>query len=412
MSTTWDVREGSDAAAGIDAAVGALQRGELVVLPTDTVYGLAADAFSPGAVRALLEAKGRGRDMPVAVLVGAYNTLDGLAEDVPQRARDLVEAFWPGGLTLVVRAAPSLSWDLGETRGTVGVRMPLHPVTLSVLARTGPLAVSQRQPQRPARGDRRRRGGSAARHRRPGLPRRRHQPGRPCEHRARPHRRAAAGAARGRGPQQGAARAAARPRGAPVTSPDAEVFRVLHVCTGNICRSPMAERLTRAGLDARLGVQAERVQVRSAGTWGHTGSPMEPHALTTLGSAGIDGADFRARELAAEHVVGADLVLAATREHRASAVVLQPRAAARTFTLLEFARLCTAVDPAALPAGDVVERARALVRQAALQRGRVVAESPAHDDLADPYHGPLSGFEQCARIVEDALRGPLDLLVG
>jgi len=142
VSITYDVREGADPASGVDAAVEALQRGELVVLPTDTVYGLAADAFSPGAVGALLEAKGRGRDMPVPVLVGAWSTLDGLADDVAPRTRDLVQAFWPGGLTLVVRAAPSLSWDLGETRGTVAVRMPLHPVALAVLARTGPLAVS------------------------------------------------------------------------------------------------------------------------------------------------------------------------------------------------------------------------------------------------------------------------------
>jgi len=142
VSTTYDVREGVDGSVGIDAAVGALQRGELVVLPTDTVYGLAADAFSPGAVSTLLEAKGRSRDMPVPVLVGAWSTLDGLADDVSPRTRELVQAFWPGGLTLVVRAAASLSWDLGETRGTVAVRMPLHPVALAVLARTGPLAVS------------------------------------------------------------------------------------------------------------------------------------------------------------------------------------------------------------------------------------------------------------------------------
>ncbi len=141
MSTTYDVREGADPQAGIDAAVDALQGGELVVLPTDTVYGIAADAFSPDAVGALLEAKGRGRDMPVPVLVGAWNSLDGLAEEVTPRARELVQACWPGGLTLVVRAAPSLAWDLGETRGTVALRMPLHPVALAVLARTGPLAV-------------------------------------------------------------------------------------------------------------------------------------------------------------------------------------------------------------------------------------------------------------------------------
>nr|MDP9101748.1 L-threonylcarbamoyladenylate synthase [Actinomycetota bacterium] len=112
------------------------------VLPTDTVYGLAADAFSPDAVGRLLAAKGRGRDLPVPVLVGSGRTLDGLADSVSPVARELIDAFWPGALTLVVRAAPSLAWDLGETRGTVAVRMPLHPTALAVLAETGPLAVS------------------------------------------------------------------------------------------------------------------------------------------------------------------------------------------------------------------------------------------------------------------------------
>ncbi len=142
MSTVFDVTDGRDATGAVDAAVTALQRGELVVLPTDTVYGIAADAFSPSAVQSLLAAKGRGRDMPVPVLVGAWRTLDGLTETVPDAARRLVERFWPGALTLVVRSAPSLVWDLGETRGTVAVRMPLDPVALAVLERTGPLAVS------------------------------------------------------------------------------------------------------------------------------------------------------------------------------------------------------------------------------------------------------------------------------
>jgi L-threonylcarbamoyladenylate synthase len=143
--TTFDVRDSASAAAraaGVDAAVAALRRGDLVVLPTDTVYGVAADAFSPSAVERLLAAKGRGRDMPVPVLVGAWRTLDGLAATVTPLARELVETFWPGPLTLVVRAAGSLAWDLGETRGTVAVRMPLQPVALAVLEQTGPLAVS------------------------------------------------------------------------------------------------------------------------------------------------------------------------------------------------------------------------------------------------------------------------------
>ena len=140
--TTYDVREGAEPTAGVDAAVGALRRGDLAALPTDTVYGVAADAFSPAAVGRLLEAKGRSRAMPVPVLVGSWRTIDGLAQVVTPVTRQLVEAFWPGPLTLVVRSASSLAWDLGETRGTVAVRMPLHPVALAVLEQTGPLAVS------------------------------------------------------------------------------------------------------------------------------------------------------------------------------------------------------------------------------------------------------------------------------
>jgi tRNA threonylcarbamoyl adenosine modification protein (Sua5/YciO/YrdC/YwlC family) len=132
----------TDTADGVARALRALRRGELVVIPTDTVYGIAADAFSPHAVADLLAAKGRERDMPVPVLVGSWRGLDGLAEHVTPVMRRLVEAFWPGPLTLIVRAAPSLSWDLGQTRGTVAVRMPLHPVTLEILTEMGPLAVS------------------------------------------------------------------------------------------------------------------------------------------------------------------------------------------------------------------------------------------------------------------------------
>jgi L-threonylcarbamoyladenylate synthase len=138
--TVIDVREHTDR--GLAEAVSALRRGDLAVLPTDTVYGIAADAFSPPAVDRLLAAKGRGRDMPVPVLVGSWRGLDGLAEHVTPEMRSMVEAFWPGPLTLIVRAAASLAWDLGETRGTVAVRMPLHPVALAVIAETGPLAVS------------------------------------------------------------------------------------------------------------------------------------------------------------------------------------------------------------------------------------------------------------------------------
>lgn len=142
MSTVYrtDDPEGHEAA--VDAAAGAIRRGELVVIPTDTVYGIAADAFDPAAVKALLDAKGRGRDMPPPVLISAATTADALAVGLPDYARALIEAFWPGPLTIVAHQQTSLRWDLGETRGTVAIRMPDHPVALEILERTGPLAVS------------------------------------------------------------------------------------------------------------------------------------------------------------------------------------------------------------------------------------------------------------------------------
>ena len=111
-------------------------------MPTDTVYGLGADAFDSQAVGSLLAAKGRGRDMPVGVLVGSWHTIEGLVYSLPDTARELIRAFWPGALSLVVRQAPSLQWDLGDARGTVMVRMPMHPVAIDLLRQTGPMAVS------------------------------------------------------------------------------------------------------------------------------------------------------------------------------------------------------------------------------------------------------------------------------
>ncbi|MCW2567968.1 MAG: SUA5/YciO/YrdC/YwlC [Mycobacterium sp.] len=142
MSRTFDTRRPTERADGIAAAIDAVRRGELVVMPTDTVYGIGADAFDSRAVADLIAAKGRGRDMPVPVLVGSWRTLDGLVMAVDQRTRDLIEAFWPGGLTLVVEHAPSIAWDLGDAYGTVAIRMPLHPVALEILGETGPMAVS------------------------------------------------------------------------------------------------------------------------------------------------------------------------------------------------------------------------------------------------------------------------------
>ncbi|WP_408898993.1 L-threonylcarbamoyladenylate synthase [Nocardioides sp. R1-1] len=128
--------------AALDAASRAVRLGRLVVLPTDTVYGVGADAFDPDAVARLLAAKGRGREMPPPVLVGTKGTLEALATRVPSYVAPLVERFWPGALTLVCHQQPSLQWDLGETRGTVAIRMPDHAVARELLDRTGPLAVS------------------------------------------------------------------------------------------------------------------------------------------------------------------------------------------------------------------------------------------------------------------------------
>jgi L-threonylcarbamoyladenylate synthase len=138
----YDCRNIVERDQGIEAAISAVKSGDLVVLPTDTVYGVGADAFKSWSVTALLNAKGRGRNVPPPVLVGSRHTLDGLVSRLPDKARDLVEAFWPGALTIVVEQAASLQWDLGETNGTVAVRMPLHPVALEVLRETGPMAVS------------------------------------------------------------------------------------------------------------------------------------------------------------------------------------------------------------------------------------------------------------------------------
>jgi tRNA threonylcarbamoyl adenosine modification protein (Sua5/YciO/YrdC/YwlC family) len=117
-------------------------RKELVVLPTDTVYGLACDAFSHEGVKKLLDAKGRDRQSPPPVLIGTIAALDGLAIDVPELAKKLAETFWPGALTMILKAQPSLTWDLGETKGTVALRMPDHKIALALLQETGPLAVS------------------------------------------------------------------------------------------------------------------------------------------------------------------------------------------------------------------------------------------------------------------------------
>ncbi|GAA1341456.1 L-threonylcarbamoyladenylate synthase [Arthrobacter roseus] len=142
MSTTFNCADEASRSEGLASAQQAIAHKQCVVMPTDTVYGIAADAFSPQAVATLLAAKGRGRNMPPPVLIPRAVTMDGLAVDVSVDARKLAEAFWPGGLTLIFHAQPSLTWDLGDTRGTVALRVPNDPVALDLLSMTGPLAVS------------------------------------------------------------------------------------------------------------------------------------------------------------------------------------------------------------------------------------------------------------------------------
>lgn len=138
----YDCSEEASFDEGLLAAQAALEDGKLIVLPTDTVYGVAADAFSPQAVQRLLDAKGRTRQMPPPVLVGAPTTLEALAVDIPGWLRAAVGKLWPGPLTVICHQQPSLTWDLGESHNTVAVRMPDDRVALALLKQTGPLAVS------------------------------------------------------------------------------------------------------------------------------------------------------------------------------------------------------------------------------------------------------------------------------
>src|SRR5262245_45148569 len=142
MSAWFDCSDPAARTEGLAMAASAVLRGELVVLPTDTVYGIGADAFNPAAVRRLLAAKGRGRDMPPPVLVGTVPAASALVDDLGPYAQLLIDEFWPGGRTMVCRSARPLSWDLGDTRGTVALRMPQDPVAIDLLTETGPMAVS------------------------------------------------------------------------------------------------------------------------------------------------------------------------------------------------------------------------------------------------------------------------------
>ncbi|MFE3650586.1 MULTISPECIES: protein-tyrosine-phosphatase [unclassified Streptomyces] len=197
-------------------------------------------------------------------------------------------------------------------------------------------------------------------------------------------------------------------------------FRILHVSTGNVCRSPITERLHRHALEERLGdVRRCGLLVESAGTWGHEGAPMEAHAATVLADYGADPAGFIGRELLDEHVIRADLVLTATRDHRAQVISMGHSAGLRTFTLKEFNRLVRAIDPATLPApdldlpdGGLVERARALVGAAAALRGWLLAPNPESDEVYDPYGAPITFFRSIGDEINRALDPVVTALTG
>jgi protein-tyrosine phosphatase len=193
-----------------------------------------------------------------------------------------------------------------------------------------------------------------------------------------------------------------------VSSP---AYRILVVCTGNICRSPFAERLLTSRLREALGPDAASLfEVSSAGTWGLVGEPMQPEAARVLVARGGDPTGFAARELTVDLVTEADLVLAATREHRAAAVTLDPRASSRTLTLRELARLLGPVGPAAITASRPVERMRDVVSAAIGNRGLVPPADPRDDDIADPYGQSRAAYERSAEEIDAALRPVIALL--
>ncbi|MBT3153353.1 protein-tyrosine-phosphatase [Streptomyces sp. CHD11] len=193
-----------------------------------------------------------------------------------------------------------------------------------------------------------------------------------------------------------------------------DTFRILHVSTGNVCRSPITERLTRHFVSQRLGILGGGLIVESAGTWGHEGAAMEAHAETVLGEFGADASGFVGRELLDDHVIRADLVLTATRDHRAQVISMGHSAGLRTFTLKEFTRLVNAIDPATLPSLDegLVMRARALVRAAAALRGWLLAPTAEADEVHDPYGAPLPFFQSIGVEIYEALDPVVTALTG
>ncbi len=185
---------------------------------------------------------------------------------------------------------------------------------------------------------------------------------------------------------------------------------VLYVCTANICRSPMAERLVRAALSSRLGADAGQIGVTSAGVIGRDGGRMDSFAADVLRERGIDPEGFGGRLLRAEHIRESALVLVAAREHRSAVVRLVPRAVGRCFTLREFDRYTATVDPAALPAGDPSARLAALVAEVGGRRGTLSPAAPGADDVADPYQLGRPVMQTCAEQIAACSRRWVDLV--
>jgi protein-tyrosine phosphatase len=186
----------------------------------------------------------------------------------------------------------------------------------------------------------------------------------------------------------------------------AERYDVLFVCTGNVCRSPMAEYLFAHRLRERLGDQAEEFHVSSAGTGALAGDPMTAHSATVLGELGVVPTTteaFRGRQLAAELVDPADLVLTATREHRMLVAQLLPEAAPKTFTIAEFALLAAAVDPDPLSGDGPADRARELAEAALDLRGIVQPGTPKDLDVADPYMREFDVYRRTGKQLDEAL---------
>lgn len=191
-----------------------------------------------------------------------------------------------------------------------------------------------------------------------------------------------------------------------------DIYRVLFVCSGNICRSPFAERLLRTRLDERLGTEGKRIEVASSGTWGLVGHQMMAESAQTLARYGGVADGFEARELTPAQIESADLVLGLAREHRSAVVTMLPRAHSRAMTLREYARLLADVTPAdlAAPGDDPVARFRAITATAFSRRGLVPPEDAADNDVPDPFGGKMPGYELAARLIDTSLAVPLALL--